>query len=283
MTALLLLAGFAAADPYLWTRAQVGAGGFPLGLIGDVRTQVRAPLWAASDSFLLEDSYAGAGLRVAASPAFVTGGPRLSLAPAAFFDLDLQASAHQYFDNGLGFLPFEETAHKLESERDARKDESFGGTAWSASASPTLKAKVGPIVAFDSVLIEAWHVERPTGVAAPYVYEPLRDLVIGWDDVVIEHQPAVLWALWPGDEDRRVLWIGATMRDRIALQSGDRSLTVGSMVRLRPGGTSAAIPNVVLFVLPYVIDADRVGGAPNIQGALVWSGERGLTKGAAPR
>ncbi len=258
--------------PYLWTRAQLGAGGAPLGLLGDVRMQVRAPIWH-SDSFLLQDNYVGAGLRVAASPAFVEGGPRLSIAPVAFFDLDVQGSVHRYFDDGLGFLPYDSTSGKLESERDARAADSFGSTAWTLTATPTLKAQLGPVIVLDSVAIEAWHVEMPSGMTAPYVYEPFRDLVIGWDDVVIEHQPAIILTPWKGDDNKRKLWIGATMRDRYALVSHDRSMAVGGMAIFRPGSRSAAMPTLVVQVLPYVIDADRVGGVPNIQGAWVWKME----------
>ncbi len=271
----------ASPGPYLWTRAQLAAGGWPSGLLGDVRVQVRDPLWGSSKSFLLADSYVGAGARIAASPAFVEGGPRLSIAPAAFFDMDVQGSVHRYFDGGFGLLPFDSPDHKLESERNPRASEVVPDTAWTLSANPTLKAQVGPFVGFDSVIVEAWHVDKVAGATAPYVYEPFRDLVIAWDDVVVEHQPAALWTPWKGDGHQRMLWVGATLRDRYALVSRDHSLTLGPMVNFRPGSRSNAVPMLVLQVLPYLVDADRVGGVPCIQGALVWKAETPFKSAAA--
>lgn len=268
--------------PYLWTYAQAGGGGWPSGVIGDVRMQARAPLYR-SDSMLLADTYVGAGARVAVTPAFIQGGPRLSIAPAAFFDMDVDAEVHRYFPGPFGALGFDAPAHKLESERGDRKDETFPATAWTLSAAPTLKLQVGPVVAVDALVVEAWHVDQPADQTSPYVYEALRDLVIAWDDVVIENEPILLLTAWKGDDHHRLLWVGATLRDRMVLVAGDRSMVVGPMALFRPGSPSNAVPMFALQVLPYVIDADRVGGVPNIQAAAWWTLEspfRALTHGS---
>ncbi|MBW1878806.1 MAG: hypothetical protein JRJ84_10630 [Deltaproteobacteria bacterium] len=274
----LALNAQAADETSLWSRHAVGVGLYPSGAIVDSRIQVRTPMHR-SESILFRDTYAGIGLRGAASPAFVDIGPRISLAPIDILDVDIQGSWHGYYGGPFGLLPYEEPGSKLSVVRDTRADEIVAASAFTLSVAPTLKLKVGPIVAFDSWMVEAWSIQRPHDrtsegerggeIAEDYVYEPYRDLVIGWRDVVVEHQAAVAYVLLPG-EDGAKLWIGPTFRDRWATGSGDRSTALGAMVIWRPG-TATAVPTVVVQVLPYLRDADRVGRAPCIQAQVSWT------------
>jgi hypothetical protein len=276
MIALWLALSAEAADtPSLWARQMVGGGGWPSGLITDTRAQVRAPLYR-SDSIVFQETFAGAGARIAASPAFFEVGPRLSIAPIDVFDVDVQASWHQYFDNDYGVRPMKGLTGTKEEDREASEYDAFGTTALSLTVAPTLKAKVGPIVAFDSWTIQGFALNDPPELEHGLVYHPFWDLVIEPTDVILEHQAAALVTVLPGD-DGPLLWVGPTFRDRWAQRSHDHSMVLGAFVRARPGREDQrAIPNVMLMVLPYLVDADLAGGPPNVQLAAIWSVDRPL-------
>jgi hypothetical protein len=259
----------AADEPVWWTNQRVAVAGYPSGLISDTRFQYRVPLHR-SESIVFQDTYAGFGARVAATPAFTEVGPRLSLAPIDIFDIDLQASWVQYYGKGgIGLLPFEVPEGKLESQRKDRGEESVTSGAFSLTAAPTLKAKVGPVILLDGWTFSYVSVDPGGEHDAPFVYEPYRDLVIGWNDVTVEHQAALLYEALPGGEEP-MLRVGATVRDRFAVESKDRSTTAGVIAMVRPG-TKAAVPTLVGQALLYVKDADRVGAAPSLALLASWT------------
>jgi len=271
---LLLLAPFAFAldAPSWWFRESVGGSLFPDGALVDTRVQYRVPLHRA-EGRLFHDTYAGAGLRVAFTPVNAEVGPRLSISPIDMFDLEVQASYLGYYSwGGKGLLPYSVTDGKESATRSSREDEGFMASGLVASATPTLKAKAGPIVIFDACTFTFLHLENPLGVSAPYVYEPNRDLIVAWDDVLVENQGGLLYEVLPGGT-RPLLRVGATVRERLALSSGDESLTVGGLVSFKPG-TTPAVPTINVVALAYVIDADRVGTTPNLQASATWVVER---------
>lgn len=277
--ALFAASAFALDAPSWWLRQSVGGSLFPEGAQVDTRAQYRVPLHR-SESRLFHDTYAGAGLRVVFTPVNAEVGPRLSISPIDVFDLEVQASYLGYYSwGGRGLLPFDETSGKGTDERKAREDEGFSGSGLVLSATPTLKAKVGPIVIFDACSFSMLHLENPDGLAAPYVYEPNRDLVVAWDDVLVENQGGLLYEVLPGGT-KPLFRVGATVRDRMALESGDRSLTVGGIVSFKPGITPA-VPTINVLALAYVIDNDRVGTVPNLQAAATWIFEKPVKAGAA--
>lgn len=276
LTLLLALQAQAADAPSLYTRQMVGGGGWPSGLIGDTRIQARTPLYR-SDSIVFQDTYAGLGARLAASPAFIEAGPRLSIAPIDVFDVEVQATWHRFFGNSYGMLPMADNTGTLSDERDARADETFGTSAFSLTVVPTVKLKVGPIVAFDSVTIQSFALKDPPTLEQGLVYHPFWDLVIAPSDVIFEHQAAALYAILPGD-DGPLLWVGPTFRDRWAGSSGDRSTVLGAFLRVRPGPAEArAVPNIVFMAMPYLKDADQ-RAAPAIQAAAIWSTDSPLKR-----
>ncbi len=262
----------AADEPGLWTKQAVGTAGFPTGLMSETKMQYRAP-GPRSDSIVFQDTYLGAGGAVAVSPAFLQAGPTISIAPIDVFDLDLSASWIGYFNNGLGLMPFDETSGKLDGQRSERASngEGVGANALALTASPTLKLKLGPIVAFDSWNVSYLNFDQPEGVDAAYTYEPKRDLLLAWEDVAFEHQAAVIYTILPGDDGPK-LWVGGTVRDRFAAVSPDRSTAAGAVVIVRPG-TKPAVPQIVGQSLFYLNDADRVGRAPNLQAQVSWTFE----------
>lgn len=238
---------------HLWTRQAVGASGWPAGAISDTRVQLRAPLHR-SESIVFQDTFVGAGARVAATPVFVAVGPRVSVAPIDIFDLDLQASYVTYYGGrGIGLLPMEATEGKLETERADLP--AVTGGAWQLSAAPTLKLKLGPIIAFDAWTFGWTRLLPGQPHPSTFVYEPFTDLVVAWEEVTVEQQGAVIAEVVP-DEGGAFLWVGATARDRLALTSKDRSTAVGLVIRGRPA-RGRAVPNLVGQALFYVNDADR--------------------------
>jgi hypothetical protein len=259
--------------PHVWFREAVGVAGFPSGALSDSRVQYRAPLHR-SESAVFQQTFAGVGARVAASPAFTAVGPRITLAPIDVLDVDLQASWIGYYGtDGIGLLPFESTDGKLGDARSARGDESITGGAFQLSAAPTLKAKVGPIIAFDAWNFSWTRIAPQHASDAAFVYEPFSDLVVAWTDVTVEQQGAVVLEVVP-DEGDRFFWVGATVRDRRALVSKDGSTAAGFMLRGRPNG--GAWPTFVEQTLFYVRDADRVGTAPSVALLAEWKLNREL-------
>lgn len=270
--------GHATDAPSYYVRQSLGVAGWPTGLLSETRLQVRTPMYR-SDSMVFQDTYAGAGLRLDASPAFVNPGVQVSLAPIDIFDIDLSASFLGYLPGPFGLLPYDALSSKLESVRDLRDDHT-PTVGWSLDASPTLKLKVGPIIAFDAVSVAYIHLEQPEGIGEPFVYEPLRDMLFAWDDVFLEHQPALLYEVLPGD-DKPLFYVGASWRQRYAFVSGDRSGALGALVVVRPG-TKPVVPTIMGFAAFYLIDQDRVGGVPFLGVQANWIVEPPLKKSVIP-
>ncbi|MCO4746399.1 MAG: hypothetical protein KC912_16500 [Proteobacteria bacterium] len=283
MTALLLLAALASAQEvspepqavesadatdgvHIWAQQRVAVAGWPQGAMSDTRVQVRAPMHR-SKSVLFQDTYAGAGMRAAVTPAFTAVGPRLSIAPLDIFDLDVQASYIRYYGGkGIGLIAFPETAHKLESDREGRA--STKGDALQVTAAPTLKLKLGPIIAFDSWTFGYTSIAPGQAHDEEMVYEPYSDLVVEWNDITIEQQGAVIYEIVP-DEGAAFFWAGVTARDRLAVRSQDRSTTAGLVLRGRPA-KGKAMPTITGQALMYLNDADRVGMAPSLALLADW-------------
>lgn len=281
--ALWALLGSAAAEeakppPYVWTRFMFAAAGWPSGLIGDARVQHRAPL-KRSSSFVFQSTYAGVGGRLAIAPAFVDVGPRLSLAPIDFFDIDVQAGFVGYWRSSSGLLPYD---HVLESTRDQdrtdryRDPDTTAQAGWGAyvSGQPTLKAKLGPIILYDSWAFTWFHIDRPRGEERPLVYEPYWDRLIAWDDLIFQQEVGLLGQILDG-RTGPTLMTGAVFRHRWTLYSRDPSMVVGGMIMVRPA-QKRAVPAIAGQILAYVKDPDRVGGVPAMGLALVWQNDFNL-------
>jgi hypothetical protein len=281
---LMLAAAFAQdapADPadttHLYIRQGVAGGGWPTGALSDTRFEVRTPLHR-SDSIVFQDTSAGAGARVAVTPAFVEAGPRVSLAPIDIFDMDLSANVIRYWGGQYGPLPTDQLGGTLSADRELRVGENVSSTGLTLQATPTLKAKVGPVIAFDAWTIRHVRMQQPDG-AEGWVYEPFTDMIVAWTDTIVEHQPGLLFEAIP-DEGGAWLRVGATLRDRMALATGDRSIAAGGLIAVKPGA-SEAVPTIAALALAYARDDDHVGGAPFIGVQAAWTMRRALRPGGA--
>lgn len=263
----LLAAAFAADSPSFYAREAIAVAGWPAGLLSNTIVEARTPLHR-SESVLFRTTSAGAGAQILATPAFVSVGPRLSIAPIEVFDVNLKAAHGWYFGNGLGTLPFTELTGTLDAQRDLREDEGVATEMWAFTVEPTLKAKVWKLVIFDAWTIDRLLFEQPADIDAPYVYEPFRDLVIAWKETAFEHQAGVLFEALPGG-DKPTLRLGPTFRHRWTVESGDDSKTLGLLVAARPG-TRVAVPTLVGMSLWYLADNDRVGPMPFLAAQARW-------------
>ena len=263
----LLGAALAADSPSIYGRQALAVAGWPTGLLSNTIVEVRTPLHR-SESVLFQTTSAGLGAQVLATPAFVSVGPRLSLAPIEVFDVNFKAAHGWYFGNGLGTLPLDELTGTLDAQRDLRHDEGVTTEMWAFTVEPTLKAKVWRIVGFDAWTIDRLIFDRPAGIDSPYVYEPFRDLVISWTDTSFEHQAGLLYEALPGG-DKPSLRLGPTFRHRFTLESKDDSKTLGLLVAARPG-VKPAVPTLVGMALWYLADNDRVGLMPFLAAQVRW-------------
>ncbi|MDP2304743.1 MAG: hypothetical protein Q8P18_01785 [Pseudomonadota bacterium] len=276
---VLTHAALAADGPSLYFRQTIGAAVYSTGALSATRLELRTPLHR-SDSVVFKATYAGAGVGLQVSPAFVGVGPRISIAPIDVFDLNLSAARMLYFDGGLGLMTFDETSGRTGDQRNARSDDGFGSGAWVATAEPTLKLKLGPLVAFGAWAVDLVHLERPADIVAPYTYEPLRGLVIAFDDVLVEQQVGLLYDALP--EDGPSLRVGLIGRDRFAVVSGDRTTSAGLMVAARPG-IKPAVPTLVAMAQLFFTDPDReVLSPPNIAIGARWEIDAPLTRSPIP-
>ena len=277
--------GAPAPGPSLHVSQLVAGAAFPLGLLFDTRLEVRAPLHR-SESIVFQDTFAAVGGRAVVTPAFASVGPRLTLAPIDIFYVVVMANATMVWPSDAGLIPYESIdASTRESDRGQLFDDPAPGRevrfsgGFDVRVQPTLKLKVGPIIAFSSWDFSWIWLRQPDGIDTPYVYEPFRDRLIEWDDLVIEHQSAVVGEILPG-EGGPLLWVGATYHDLWALGSRDRSIQIGPIVVFKPS-YKRGWPRIVLQVKPYVMDTDRVGGGPRIALALVWDVDEPLRKAGA--
>ncbi len=257
-------------QPGVYYRQSIGFGGWPTGLMEETRLQYRAPLIRKDGSLMLNDTYAGAGVMVRATPAFTELGPRLSISPVDIFELELQASRLQYYSKTYALMGFDRAKNKLGSQRTERAEAGDGvtGGGWSFTASPTLKLRGGPIILVDTWSIRVSRIDQAS--PEPYTYDPWTDLVIAWNETTFEHEAATLFTAIDSDDGGGTFWVGAWFRDRFTVVSPDRSITLGPVIITRPG-RGRFVPTILGRSMFYLRDVDRVPGIPNLQAALIWS------------
>ena len=268
--------------PWLFMRQQVAVAGFPAGLISDTRLQLRGPMHR-DNSIVFQETYGGVGAKVAVTPAFVEVGPRLSLAPIDIFDVDFQASYIGYWPSSSGLLPYDTLDESTrDKDREVRWNDpeltAESGHALMVSAAPTLKLKIGPIIGFSGWTFAYYWFQRAEGQDSPLLYEPYWDRLMQPNDMVIEHQAAIVSEFLNGKK-KPLLWVGATYVDRRVINSKDKSMMLGGLVLFQPS-YKEGWPKFLVQVTPYIKDTDRVGRAPFMALALVWTKDLTLKQAA---
>lgn len=272
-----LLVGVASATdvPSLWTSHGIGVAAYPTGLIYLGQLQVRGPLYR-SESIVFQDTFAGGGLTLAASPAFINGGPRVDIGPIDVFDIALSAEVVSSIP-GFGAIPYDTLGSKLERERNPRKDESFGAIGWQITANPTVKIKLGPVIAFDSFTLASVHLGQPDDVVGRYYYEARRDMTLAWHELYLENQPGLLFEASPGG-DKPLILLGATAYDKRCIKSGDRQVLAGFLGVVKPH-EHKAVPTIIGQATLYLKDPDRqIEDVPYLAMLLSWDFQKPLKK-----
>ncbi len=277
--------------PWIYARDMLAVAGWPSGLLNDARLQIRGPLHR-SHSIVFQDTHIGAGFRFAATPAFVDIGPRFTIAPIDIFDVELSASYVFFWPSSSGLIPYDDVddPKKDLDRKDRWQDPDIEvppGHAFHAMVAPTIKLKFGPIILLDAWTFHYYRIAELAGDNASdydYVYEPFTDRMLDREeDLVIEQQVVVMGEILDGDT-RPLLRVGATWRDRMTLAARDRSMNVGGIFMLKPG-YRRGWPTIIVQVLPYVMDHQRLGHGPNVQVALSWANDypiEAAARGAVP-
>lgn len=143
-----------------------------------------------SDSPLRRDAHLALGFTHVLTPSYTRLGPWVEVAPLSVFELRVGAEGAGYFGTFGSLMSFESYDDPFGDEvRDARKQEARAGIGSRLYASPTLRMKVGPIVARSGADFEWWR----TNAAGPLYYEPSRDTLLKVDgDRLVTVSTAVL-------------------------------------------------------------------------------------------
>ena len=276
MIALLAVGLAHAADaPVLWTRASAAATWHPIGALVDGAAEVRAPL-LRFDGPVSQETFVGAGARVAVSPAYIDVAARVSVQPIDVLPITFEAVHTSYWESPWGLVPADTITDQR--GRDRRPlylaDRDFAGSASALIVSPTLQVRLGAFAAFTNPVL-TWIRIRPEQGPEPWVYEPFRGQVLGYRDRLIEHTTAVLWEAEDGSEGA-LFRIGPALRGRASAVTGDHFLQLGGVAQWRPGREPTA-PTFLLLVAPYLVDPDFAGPVPFVAGLVTFQRETPLS------
>lgn len=295
LTALLLAASASAAD---WaTRHQVAASYFPIGLRYAYRGEYRMPLWDDEASVLFEKTWLAPGIYFEATPAYVRAGPQIDFTPIAIFDVTAEAIGFAYFGTFSGVTVFDSPdayfgARAVQSakaegctstvgdpslcfpdaviDHEHRLDGKNRSYGLRLTVSPTLKAKVGPIIIAIPGEVHRFMVARPDGETGDWFYEPQLDALLGFKDTVIMSSPVLFYAIREDtDDDPRFFYLGLRGDYQTVLGSGDTTARLGPMAVFDPG-VKRAVPTLVVFTQAYLTSPIHPTFPPYIAAAALW-------------
>ena len=256
--------------PWFYAEPTVALGWWPGILAAFSPCQVRFALHR-SDAIGFQDTYAGIGGWARVSPSLVEFGGRFDIAPIDVFDLAVWVRYSHSFATFAGRLPYDTFGNKTFKQRGSRTD-AIEGDAFEVVLEPTLKLKVGPFIALYRASIQISRLFLAETPTTRWVYDAARDLAVpppGFG--LIENQVVLAGDLLEHRGAKVVLRMGAMARHRrVFVEDGDRMLNVGFIGMFKPGPRPAA-PTIILQVLAYVIDHDRVLAPPQIILGAQWS------------
>lgn len=129
-----------------------------------------------SDDLLHKDAHLAAGVVNRFAPAFVRVGPWFEYSPLSIVDLRVGAEPIFYFGTFKAFLPFDSPTANFDDEViQDRQGEAAHGFAGRVYFSPTLKARVGSVVARARAEV-AYYKAQEAG--EPFFYEPILDTLV---------------------------------------------------------------------------------------------------------
>lgn len=256
--------------PWLYLRARVGLQFFPLGVMGEGMVVPQAALHRA-DSLVFQRTYIGGGAYVRATPSFLDVGPRFSISPIDVFEFHAMGIATLHWPSTNGRVPFDAIARKTYDDRQVHPHADYGTVlTLGVRLSPVLKLKLGPVIAVYGATLNYHHMLLDPSVASDQlIYDPALDLLIHREDWTFEQQAAVLVQVLDGVSTPTRLRLGATVRQRLSIGTGDESLNLGFLGMFKPG-RKPAFPDILVVVTPYLRDTDRVLGPPWMFLGVTW-------------
>lgn len=256
--------------PWLHLRARAGFQFFPIGVMAEGMAVPSAALHRA-DSLVFQRTYIGMGAYLRATPSFLDIGPRFSVSPIDIFEFHAMGILTVHWPSANGRVPFDTIASKTYDDRQVHPHEDYGVVLTVGTRlSPVLKLKLGPVIAVYGATLSYHHLLLDPSVAADQlIYDPALDLLIQRRSWTFEQQAALLVQLLDGESTKARLRLGATVRQRLAIESGDESLNLGFIGMFKPG-RAPVFPDLLLVVTPYLRDTDRVMGPPWMFVGATW-------------
>jgi len=271
LISMVLLAATAVAqdEPHLWSRTYGAVTLQPSGLILDTKLEARVPILRLG-GLVFNSTFIGGGARVAASPAHVELAARASVMPIDVLPITFEAVYTSYWESPFGVLPMDSVSGQRSVDRRPlyRADRDFAAYSLALSINPQLQVKVGKVAAFTN-LMHTWLRIRPDNHPEPWIFDPLRGMVLAPDDRIFEHTTAVLYDPFSGD-GTPLLRVGPALRGRSAAKTTDVTLVAGGLLQWRPGKKPTS-PELTLLVAPYLRDPDYLGVIPYIAGVVTVS------------
>lgn len=271
---MLILAATAAAGTWdVQEQFAITWWGKGLRLAVRAEDQVDAP-WRQPGHLLLDAAFVAPGMYGEITPAYARIGPRIHVQPAAVFDVSVEALYTNFFGTFNGVTDFpSSTADYSEEALDAEETLARAGRShgWRFGVSPSLQAKVGPVIVALPTDIYAYHQDVPPGARGPTWYEPQLDALVRWDDVSIGSSAIAFFeAKAETDEDARFAWVGLHYYHQYVLGTEDRQQKLGPMFVGKPLRASWC-PTTVFMAQAYLQAPTRPILPPYLAIALVWS------------
>jgi hypothetical protein len=129
----------------------------------------------SSPSVLRRDAHVSLGLAHTLTPSYTRLGAWAELSPLSILDIRVGLEPSAYFGTFHSLMSFDRYTDAFDNDaRDARPGKWGFGTTVRAYVSPTLKMKVGALVAVAGADFEWWR----SGAPGPFFYEPSRDILL---------------------------------------------------------------------------------------------------------
>jgi hypothetical protein len=162
------------AGPKRSLQESLGASVNNLGLQNTLDLAWSWPL-SSSENPLRKDAHLSLGLSHALTPSYTRLAAFVELSPLSILDVRVGIEPAAYFGTFGNLISFSGYSVPFDKEtRDARKAEASAGTGLRTYVSPTLKLKLGSVIAVASADFEWWR----SSAAGPLFYEPMRDTLL---------------------------------------------------------------------------------------------------------
>ncbi len=255
-------------DPWVFIKARVGVQFFPLGVMGEVSAVPQTAL-ARKDSLVLKRTYVGGGGYLRITPSFLDVGPRFSIRPVDLFEFHATGVATLHYPTVNGRVPFDVIAARSYDARQVHPHENLGAAfTLGVRLSPVLKLQLGPVIAVYGATFNYHHMFLDVA-DDQLIYDAALDLLLHKSDWTIEHQAALMAEVLDGDKTAVRLRLGGTVRQRLSLGTLDETLNAGFIGMVKPG-RKKGWPEVLVVVMPYIRDTDRVLGGPWMFLGVTW-------------